>query len=60
MQQVELWTLIPFALMLASIAVLPIVAEKWWESNLHKLYIALGLGIPTGIWLICNGLGPNL
>ena len=50
MQQVELWALIPFALMLASIAVLPIVAEKWWESNLHKLYIALGLGIPTGIW----------
>ena len=60
MQQVELWTLIPFALMLASIAVLPIVAEKWWESNLHKLYIALGLGIPTGIWLICNGLSHNL
>ena len=60
MQQVELWTLIPFALMLASIAVLPIVAEKWWESNLHKLYIALGLGVPTGIWLIFNGMGHNL
>lgn len=60
MQQVELWALIPFALMLASIAVLPILAEKWWESNLNKLYIALGLGVPTGIWLICSGLGHNL
>ena len=36
MHQIELWALIPFALMLASIAVLPLVAEHWWENNLHK------------------------
>ena len=58
--QVELWTLIPFALMLLSIAILPLVAEKWWESNLHKFYIVLGLSIPTAIYLIANGLGHNL
>ena len=60
MQQVELWTLIPFGLMLGVIAVLPLVAEKWWESNLHKLYVALGLAVPTGIYLILNGMGHNL
>lgn len=58
--QVELWTLIPFALMLLSIAILPLVAEKWWESNLHKFYIVLGLSIPTAIYLIANGMGHNL
>ncbi len=58
--QVELWTLIPFALMLLSIAILPLVAEKWWESNLHKFYIVLALAIPTSIYLIANGMGHNL
>lgn len=58
--QVELWTLIPFALMLLSIAILPLMAEKWWESNLHKFYIVLGLSIPTAIYLIANGMGHNL
>ncbi len=60
MHQIELWALIPFALMLASIAVLPLVAEHWWENNLHKLYVALGLAIPTSIYLILNDMGSNL
>ncbi len=60
MHQIELWALIPFALMLASIAVLPLVAEHWWENNLHKLYVALGLAIPTGIYLVLNDMGSNL
>ena len=58
--QVELWTLIPFALMLLSIAILPLVAEKWWESNIHKLYIVLALAIPTSIYLISNGMWHDL
>ena len=60
MQGVELWSLIPFILMLLSIAIMPLVAEKWWEDNLHKLYIALGLAIPTGIYLVANGMSHNL
>ena len=60
MHQIELWALIPFALMLASIAVLPLVAEHWWENNLHKLYVALGLAIPTSIYLVLNDMGSNL
>lgn len=60
MPQVELWALIPFAIMLLSIAVMPLIAGKWWENNLHKLYVALALSVPTGYYLIANGMGENL
>ncbi|MBR5801171.1 MAG: sodium:proton antiporter [Alistipes sp.] len=60
MQEIELWALIPFGLMLASIAVLPLVAEHWWENNLHKLYVALGLALPASIYLIANGMTAQL
>lgn len=60
MQQIELWALIPFALMLLSIAIMPLIAEKWWESNLHKFYVAIGLAIPASIYLILNDMGSNL
>ena len=46
MQQVELWMLIPFAIMLLMIAVAPLVAEHWWEENRNKLIFTLGLSIP--------------
>ncbi|MBR1632077.1 MAG: sodium:proton antiporter [Paludibacteraceae bacterium] len=57
---VQAWTMIPFALMLLAIAVGPIVAEKWWESNRNKLIVSLVLGVPTAIYLISIGLGHNL
>ena len=60
MHQIELWALIPFALMLLSIAVLPLLAEHWWESNTHKLYISILLALPAGIYLVTNGMGSNL
>ena len=60
MHQIELWALIPFALMLLSIAVLPLLAEHWWENNTHKLYISLLLALPAGIYLVANGMGSNL
>jgi Na+/H+ antiporter NhaD/arsenite permease-like protein len=39
----------PFALLLLCIAVLPLLArtEHWWESNLHRFYVAAGLGLVT-------------
>lgn len=55
-----LWALIPFALMLLSIAVFPLVAEKWWELNRNKLIISLLLGVPTSVFLIARGLGLEL
>ena len=60
MHQVELWALIPFALMLLSIAILPIVKEHWWESNTHKLYVSLLLALPAAIYLIANDMSANL
>ena len=41
--------MIPFAIMLLSIAVMPLAAEKWWNSNLHKLYVSLFLATAVGI-----------
>ena len=39
----------PFCLLLAAIAVFPLMhaTEHWWESNLHKFYVAGGLGLVT-------------
>lgn len=44
-----LWTVLPFALLLGCIAVLPLMhaTEHWWESNLHRFYVAAGLGLIT-------------
>lgn len=43
------WSVIPFVLLLGAIAVLPLlrVTEHWWESNLHRFYVAAGLGVVT-------------
>lgn len=60
MYEIEIWALIPFVLMLLSIAVLPLAAPKWWESNLHKLCVAVVLALPAGIYLVANGMGDRL
>jgi len=46
------WTVLPFALLLGCIAVLPLVpaTSHWWESNLHRFYVAAGLGLITLIY----------
>jgi len=54
------WTLIPFVLMLLTIALAPLFANHWWESNRNKLIVSLILGIPTAIYLIVVGLTHNL
>ncbi len=41
-----LWAL-PFAALLICIAVLPLAAPHFWESNLRKLAIAVALGAPV-------------
>lgn len=50
------WSMIPFGLMLLTIAVAPLLAEHWWENNKHKLIVALFLGVPTAICLIMGGM----
>jgi Na+/H+ antiporter NhaD/arsenite permease-like protein len=43
------WMVLPFALLLAAIAVFPLmhVTEHWWESNGNKFLVAAGLGLLT-------------
>ena len=57
---VPLWALVPFVLMLLSIAIGPLVAERWWEKNRSKLIMSLVLGIPTSIYLISRGMTTEL
>ena len=54
------WTMIPFALMLLTIAIGPLLFEHWWEQNKNKLIVSLVLGIPTAIYLIMVGRLGNL
>lgn len=56
----SIWSMIPFGLMLLAIAIGPIKAEKYWESNLNKLIVVLLLSVPTAICLIVGGLGHEL
>lgn len=38
------WTILPFVMMLLSIAIIPLAKPHWWESNTHKGYVSLLLG----------------
>lgn len=44
-----LWTVIPFALLLLAIAVLPLIpfTEHWWDSNLSRFIVAMALALVT-------------
>lgn len=46
-QVLPLWSVSFFALLLLSIAVLPLTFEHWWEKNLNKGIIATILSIPV-------------
>jgi Na+/H+ antiporter NhaD/arsenite permease-like protein len=46
------WTVVPFALMLLSIAIIPLVKPHWWERNLHKGYISVVLGTLMLVYLL--------
>ena len=60
MQQIAIWALIPFILMLMSIAILPLTAKAFWHKNTNKLIIAIILSIPTSLYLIRNGMSNEL
>jgi Na+/H+ antiporter NhaD/arsenite permease-like protein len=46
-----LWVL-PFAALLLAIAVLPLLAARFWDSNLRKLVVSFVLGVPVlGLYL---------
>lgn len=56
---VQWWGSIPFALMLGTIAVAPLVpaTRLLWEQQRVQLLVALALGIPVALWFIIGGEG---
>ena len=50
--RLPLWSLAPFALLLLAIAVLPLVAHRWWDSNRNRAIVAGALAIPFAAWLL--------
>lgn len=53
------WLLLPFALQLLAIALLPVVAPRWWEHHLPKISILLG-GIVTLQYLLVLHAGERV
>ena len=47
------WGVLPFAAMLLSIALLPLIGATapWWERHRHQLLLALTLGVPVAVWM---------
>ncbi|MCB1143367.1 MAG: sodium:proton antiporter [Leptospiraceae bacterium] len=58
-----IWTVIPFALLLLSIAIFPIAPghlPHWWENNTNKLIISLSLSAVALVILLPNGYSHNV
>ncbi len=47
-----LWSVAPFGLMLLCIAVLPLVANHFWEHNRNKALLSFALGVPIVAWFL--------
>jgi Na+/H+ antiporter NhaD/arsenite permease-like protein len=60
LESIPLWASIPFMIMLAMIAVGPLMFHHWWENNKNKLIVSLALGIPVAIYLVLNGMTDSL
>ncbi|MCB9593507.1 MAG: sodium:proton antiporter [Sandaracinaceae bacterium] len=50
-ETVPLWAVIPFVVMLLGIAVLPLVANHWWESNRNRGIFTAVVATPMAIYL---------
>jgi Na+/H+ antiporter NhaD/arsenite permease-like protein len=45
-----LWSVAPFVAMLLCIAVLPLVAGRFWQYNRNKAVLSVLLGLPVAVW----------
>ena len=54
---IEWWGIIPFVLMLLSIAIFPLIpaTAHLWEKPRNQLILALALGVPVALWFILGG-----
>ncbi len=46
---------IPFVLILLSIAVIPLIKHKWWESHLNKAVVSAFCALPVLAYLVHSG-----
>ena len=53
---IPLYTIIPFILMLGSIALLPLLSKRRWHKNINKLLVSLILSFPVTVWLLIHGM----
>ena len=51
-----MWSVLPFAGMLLSIALMPMVASHFWHSNRNQLLVALGWASPVFLYLVYLGV----
>jgi len=49
-----LWSIAPFLVMLASVAIVPLVFGRWWDKNRNKLLLSIGLSLPVLAVVIPN------
>jgi Na+/H+ antiporter NhaD/arsenite permease-like protein len=46
------WTIAPFVLLLLAIALLPLVAARWWHHNRNRALVAAGFAVPVVVYLV--------
>ncbi|MBI3273013.1 MAG: sodium:proton antiporter [Planctomycetes bacterium] len=49
--RLPLFSVLPFAVLLLGIAVLPLFAHRWWDSHWNKGLVCTLLGVPVGLWI---------
>ena len=57
--EVQWWSIIPFAIMLLTIAIAPLLdaTRHHWEQQRVQLMVALVLGLPVALWFLLAGEG---
>ncbi len=58
-ESMPIWAVLPFVTLLLAIAILPLVAHRWWDSNKNKAIASFSLGIPFAIWLLVTFGAPG-
>ena len=54
------WSVIPFVLMLLSMAILPVAIPGWWNSNRNKAILSLMVSIPVLVLVLVFNCRPGL
>jgi len=49
-ESLPVWTLLPFAGLLLSIAILPLVAAHWWHQDRNRALVAAGFSVPIALY----------